>query len=88
MVQPQEVLHELRHRAYPLSTFSGLRFATLRATCDTDGRLLLFTVGSGLKDNVEWDFYVASGYEVFDDYGARYIDPMLQSLNIYTNPGR
>ena len=65
--------------------FAGLRFATLRATCDSEGRLILFSVGSGLKDGVEWDFLAASTYEIFDDSAARYFDPMLQSLNIYAN---
>ena len=66
--------------------FAGLRFATLHATCDDKGWLLLFSVGAGLKEDVEWDYFASSAYEIFDDYGARYFDPMLQSLNIYANP--
>ena len=72
--------------ATPYNTFSGVRFASLRATCDFEGVLLMYYVGAGLRDAVEWDFTLFCLYKDFETNANRFFDPMLNSLNIYANP--
>lgn len=76
-------------------TISGIRFAELAATCDKPGSpLQLWTVGTGLKNGVEWDFIALSPYATFNKNTCKcaagdfekYLQPMLSTLNIYANP--
>ncbi|MDP9374055.1 MAG: hypothetical protein M3Q65_16675 [Chloroflexota bacterium] len=65
---------------------SGLTFASLGATCDSDGTLFYVYSGIGLNDRVPWFYLCISTEAAHEDNARRYFRPMVQTLNIYANP--
>lgn len=68
------------------NTFSGLTFASLGATFNSNGQLCYAYIGLAVRDQVPWRFRLNSPYA---DYTANLegtFAPMIGSLNIYANP--
>jgi hypothetical protein len=65
---------------------SGLTFATLGATCATDGVLLYIYTGIGLNDQVPWFYAFLALNDQYPRNAQRFFQPMIQTLNIYAAP--
>jgi hypothetical protein len=66
--------------------YSGITFAGLGATCDTDSGLYYARIGLGLNGEVPWRYRLNAPYGEYSDTLDQYFSPMLSSLNIYQNP--
>lgn len=67
---------------------SGIKFATLGATCDTSGGLAYIFTGLGLNgtNQVPWFYNLITLYGNYQTANSTFFQPMLGTLNIYGNP--
>lgn len=67
---------------------SGIKFATLGATCDTSGGLAYIFTGLGLNgtNQVPWFYNLIALYGNYQTANTTYFQPMLGTLNVYGNP--
>lgn len=65
---------------------SGIRFASLNAKCIISGSTLMYYIGAGLNNAVEWDFLIFCPYSEWDQAVKQYFNPIIKTLNIYANP--
>jgi len=68
------------------NTFSGITFASIGATFNSNKDLCYAYIGLGLKNQVPWRFRLNSLYSDYDDNLDNYFTDMISSLNIYANP--
>lgn len=68
------------------NTFSGLTFASLGTTFNSNGQLCYAYIGLALRDQVPWRFRLNSPYADYTANLESTLAPMVGTLNIYGNP--
>lgn len=66
--------------------FSGLTFASIGATFNSNAQLCYAYIGLGLRSQVPWRFRLNSLYSDYNQQLETVFAPMIGSLQIYANP--